>query len=146
MTKQEQIEEMASLMAECHTTCDECFKRLERNMTMKIKEREKHCQAYMFAKTAVEQGYRKLPKDSVVLTKEKYEVLKVKAKEKHWLGTCMAVWENAKIDARKETAKEILILLGKGFDETKMTEFKNLPWYKSFCKELKHRYDIEVEE
>lgn len=29
--------------------------------------------------------------------------------------------------ARKETAKEILILLGKGFDETKMTEFKNLP-------------------
>lgn len=47
--------------------------------------------------------------------------------------------------ARKETAKEILILLGKGFDETKMTEFKNLPWYKLFCRELKQRYGVEVE-
>ena len=45
-----------------------------------------------------------------------------------------------------ETAREILILLGKGFDETKMTEFKNLPWYKLFCRELKHRYGVEVEE
>lgn len=87
MTKQEQIEEMASLIENCNTTCDECFKQYERVMKMKIKERDKHCQAYMFAKRAVEQGYRKLPKDSVVLTKEKYEVLKVKAKEKHWLGT-----------------------------------------------------------
>lgn len=49
-------------------------------------------------------------------------------------------------EARKETAKEILILLGKGFDETKMTEFKNLPWYRSFCRELKQRYGVEVEE
>lgn len=48
--------------------------------------------------------------------------------------------------ARKETAKEILILLGKGFDKTKMTEFKNLPWYKLFCRELKQRYGVEVEE
>lgn len=46
----------------------------------------------------------------------------------------------------KKSAKEILILLGKGFDETKMTEFKNLPWYKLFCRELKHRYGVEVEE
>lgn len=43
----------------------------------------------------------------------------------------------------KETAKEILVLLGEGFDETKMTEFKNLPWYKSFCIEIQDRYDIE---
>ena len=46
---------------------------------------------------------------------------------------------------RKETVKEILILLGKGFDETKMTEFKNLPWYKLFCRELKQKYSVEVE-
>lgn len=48
-------------------------------------------------------------------------------------------------EVRKETAKEILILLGKGFDETKMTEFKNLPWYKVFYRELKQKYGVEVE-
>ena len=70
MNDKKQIEEMASLMADCNTTCDECFERLERVMTMKIKEREKHCQAYMYAKRAVEQGYRKISEDSVVITKE----------------------------------------------------------------------------
>lgn len=50
-----------------------------------------------------------------------------------------------KINRAEKKAKMILILLGKGFDETKMTEFKNLPWYKLFCRELKHRYDVEVE-
>lgn len=44
-------------------------------------------------------------------------------------------------EIRKETARDILVLLGKGFDETKMTEFKNLPWYKSFCIEIQDRYD-----
>lgn len=54
------------------------------------------------------------------------------------------LYEDKRVDEiRKETAKEILVLLGEGFDETKMTEFKNLPWYKSFCIELQDRYDIE---
>ena len=48
--------------------------------------------------------------------------------------------------ACNETAREILILLGKGFDETKMTEFKNLPWYKLFYRELKQKYGVEVED
>lgn len=48
--------------------------------------------------------------------------------------------------ARKETAKEILLLLGKGYNETEKTEFNNLQWYKEFCRELKHRYGVEVEE
>lgn len=47
---------------------------------------------------------------------------------------------------RKETAKEILLLLGKGYDKTEKTEFNNLQWYKEFCRELKHRYGVEVEE
>lgn len=49
-------------------------------------------------------------------------------------------------EVRKETAKEILLLLGKGYDETKMTDFKNLGWYKDFCRELNNRYGVEVEE
>lgn len=52
------------------------------------------------------------------------------------------LYKDKRVDEiRKETAKEILVLLGKGFDETKMTEFKNLPWYKSFCIEIQDRYD-----
>ena len=48
-------------------------------------------------------------------------------------------------EVRKETAKEILLLLGRGYDETEKTEFNNLQWYKEFCRELKHRYGAEVE-
>jgi hypothetical protein len=52
-------------------------------------------------------GYRKLPEDSVVLSREEYEVLKIKEKEKHWLQTCMSIWKNAKIEGSKETAEKI---------------------------------------
>ena len=55
-------------------------------------------------------SYRKIDKDSVVLSKEEYEILKIKEKEKHWLETCMSVWKNAKIDGSKETAEKFLQL------------------------------------
>ncbi|MDY4592596.1 MAG: hypothetical protein SO434_04255 [Eubacteriales bacterium] len=108
MTKQEQIEEMAKVLS----TVKRC-EALALSECIKKKCEYPHyegvtCIAEHQAETLYEQGYRKLPKDSVVLTREEYEVLKVKAKEKHWLGTCIAVWENAKIDASKETAKELL--------------------------------------
>lgn len=47
-------------------------------------------------------------------------------------------------EVRKETAKEILLLLGKGFDETARKDFKDLQWYKQFCRELELRYGIEL--
>ena len=72
MNDKKQIEELASLMADCNTTCDECFEKYESVMTMKIKEREKYCQVYACAQRAVEQGYRKLPEDAIILTKEEY--------------------------------------------------------------------------
>lgn len=81
-------------------------------------------------------GYRKLPENAVVLSMEEAE---------RFRGQTINI-AKVKAQARKETAKEILILLGKGFDETKMTEFKNLPWYKLFYEELKQRYGVEVEE
>lgn len=47
-------------------------------------------------------------------------------------------------EVRKETAREILLLLGKGFDENTGKNFNNLPWYESFCRELKFRYGVEL--
>lgn len=79
-------------------------------------------------------GYRKIPENAVVLTEEEYIDL-----------SRNYVTEQIE-QARKETAKEILLLLGKGYDETEKTEFNNLQWYKEFCRELKHRYGVEVEE
>ena len=48
--------------------------------------------------------------------------------------------------AAKETAREILILLGNGFDETTMKNFNELPWYEQFCREMKLRYGINLED
>lgn len=52
--------------------------------------------------------------------------------------------ESGELCDRKETAREILILLGKGFDETTKKDFKDLLWYESFCRELKFRYGVEL--
>lgn len=49
-------------------------------------------------------------------------------------------------EVRKETAREILLLLGKGFDENTGKNFKDLPWYESFCRELKFRYGVNSED
>ena len=49
-------------------------------------------------------------------------------------------------EVRKETAREILSLLGKGFDEHAMKDFRDLPWYKQFCREIKLKYGAEVEQ
>ena len=101
MNDKKQIEELASLMADCNTTCDECFEKFESVTTMKIKEREKHCQVYAYAKRAVEQGYRKIPEGAVVLTKEECDN-KVILNEDHFERALN--YEREK--ARKETAKE----------------------------------------
>jgi hypothetical protein len=60
------------------------------------------------ARKLLEHYQPKIPKDSVVLSREEYEILKVKEKEKHWLETCMSVWKNGKIDGGKETAEKII--------------------------------------
>lgn len=130
MTKQEKIEEIAKLIKSVKLYGDDNYER-------KIS----YDSALELAKYFYNAEYRKIPKDTVLLTKEECEH-KVILDEDHFERVLN--YEREKV--RKETAKEILILLGKGFDETKMTEFKNLPWYKLFCRELKHRYGIEVEE
>ena len=121
MTKQEQIKEMGQIICE--------------------RSKDGICGWTMQAETIYNAGYRKVPEDAIVLTKEELDKLHIFDDE---MFERILNYEKEK--GRKETAKEILILLGKGFDETKMTEFKNLPWYKLFCRELKHRYGVEVEE
>ena len=87
-----QIEEMAQNIYE-QKSCDTSFK--------------ENCKTLAY--DLVTLGYQKIDKDKqVVLSREEYEVLKVKEKEKHWLQTCMSIWENGKIDGSKETAEKIL--------------------------------------
>ena len=54
--------------------------------------------------------------------------------------------ESGELCDRKETAREILVLLGKGFDEITRKDFKDLSWYKQFCRELKLRYGVKLED
>lgn len=128
MTKQEQIEEMAVIGCvrnpQAHTA-EECSK---------CDFKQGMCNAYRHAEALYDAGYRKIPENAVVLTKEEYIDL-----------SRNYVTEQIE-KARKKTVKEILLLLGKGYDETEKTEFNNLQWYKEFCRELKHRYGVEVEE
>lgn len=131
-TKQEQIEEMAKIVDEMYnvytTTADD------------------------IAEGLYNAGYRKVPFDIRHCFNEIERKMKFKTDfgtidftEEQTLFIEQAIcWEEEKI--RKKTVKEILLLLGKGYDETEKTEFNNLQWYKEFCRELKHRYGAEVEE
>lgn len=116
MTKQEQIEEIKQVLIK---TCKRCRSFEEDYMQSK------------YAEALYNTGYRKIPENAVVLTKEEYIDL-----------SRNYVTEQIE-QVRKKTAKEILLLLGKGYDETEKTEFNNLQWYKEFCRELKHRYCVE---
>lgn len=117
---------------------------------------------YLVARHFHNQGYRKVQKDSVVLSTEEYKILKVKEKEKHWLETCMSVWKNAKIDAIRETAKKIL---NEQYQECKVAERdvliarggnKNDDYYKGFSlgmtntimhiEELAEQFGVEIQE
>lgn len=89
-TKQEQIEEMAN--------CNPCY---ERYGECPIKDKVT-CTSWTRAVNQYEQGYRKIPEGSVVLTKEECEH-KVILDEDHFERALN--YEREK--ARKETAKEI---------------------------------------
>ena len=122
-TKQEQIEEMKTLLLETYIEW------------LDMPATDKKPNLYdMDANKLYNAGYRKIPENAVVLTKEEYIDL-----------SRNYVTEQIE-QVRNKTAKEILLLLGKGYDETEKTEFNNLQWYKEFCCELKHRYGVEVEE
>ncbi len=106
MNDKEMIKQMAKCMANCENTCDECFEQMESVTTKKIKNREQHCLAYMFAKRAVEQNYRKLPEGAIVLSMGEYEKLKLNlAIEKKRADESYTQKEVEEIIASKERIK-----------------------------------------
>ena len=117
-----QIEEIGQAMANCDTTCNKCFEQLQSVMAMKIKEREKHCQAYYYAKRLYNLGYRKLPENAVVVMPDKLNEYQ------------KAELQIIKDQARKETAREILSKVGKVCGDYQ--------WFKNLRKE----YGVEVED
>ncbi len=133
MNDKQQIEEMAKNMANCDTTCNECFEQLESVMTMKIKERENHCQAYHYAKRLYEQNYRKLPENAVVLTREEYEKLCHLA----YFG-----YDDVYNKARKETARECRNFVKKWVGNSE----EGLGFLFDFEDFIAKQYGVEVEE
>lgn len=131
MNKQELIEKLASLMADCNTTCDKCFEKLESVMTLPIQKRENYCQVYAYAQRAVEQGYRNTFTSDLASDTQKA------FKEGYIKGNI-----DGMLLARKETAREIL------------TELKNTRFHKGkltydfemVVNRIAKQYDVEVEE
>lgn len=157
MNDKKQIEELASLMADCSTTCDECFEKLERVMTLPIEKRKNYCQVYAYAQKAVEQGYHKILEGAVVLTREEYEKLKNKPpfavikydedKMKKIVKeaaktTVFEFTEKGKDEIRKETAREILDM-GKKLYEMSYHKSNAMPRLTEW---IKVEYGVEVEE
>ena len=100
--KEKQIEEMAKVIKSaneinCIRTCDNC----------NYYNDDSKCISFGQAIALYEQGYRKLPENSVVLSREEYEKLKM-LEEGHI--TCEDVLEFVE-KARKETAEKIINML-----------------------------------
>ena len=126
MRKQpQQIEEMAN--------CSPCY---ERYGKCPIKDKT-NCNRWTRAVNQYEQGYRKIPEDAVVLTKEECDS-KVILDEDHF----QRVLDYEREKARKETAKEILNM-GKKLYEMAYHKSNAMP---RLIEWIKVEYGVEVEE
>ena len=96
--KEKQIKEMAKTMTGCNKTCDECYSEYEKLFG---KQKDAQCICITEATTLYNAGYRKLPEDSVVLTREEYNEFLRQGAMIDFLKDCIQ-------QARKETAREIL--------------------------------------
>lgn len=124
MTKQEQIEKMAN--------CSPCY---ERYGKCPLKDKTT-CNRWTRAVNQYEQGYRKIPEDAVLLTKEECDN-KVILNEDHFERALN--YEREK--ARKETAKEILTYLWK-----QRNVIGQLMIFEEDLIKLARQYGVEVEE
>ena len=125
MTEQEQINEMAN--------CNPCY---ERYGECPIKDKVT-CTSWTRAVNQYEQGYRKIPEDAVVRTKEECDH-KVVLDEDHFERALNYERENV----RKETAKEILNM-GKKLYEMAYHKSNAMP---RLIEWIKVEYGVEVEE
>ena len=124
MNKQEQIEEMAVIGCvrnpQAHTA-EECSK---------CDFKQGMCNAYRHAEALYNAGYRKIPENAVVLTKEEYIDL-----SRNYVREQIE-------QARKETAKEILSKLNALMEQY---HYKSTAW-RNCANFIKERYGLEVEE
>lgn len=94
MNKQEQIEEMANYY------CEYCKKQTGEKFCEHIDD--KSCNIFFEAELFYNAGYRKIPEDSVVLSREEYKRLLDNA-----IRVDMEYLDHELAKTRKETAKEI---------------------------------------
>ena len=75
--EEKEIEEMARTMGKCkkYKNCEDCIETYKKVLDKKAKLKD--CELYYEATTLYNAGYRKLPEDSVVLSREEYEKLKM---------------------------------------------------------------------
>lgn len=147
MNKQKQIEKMAKVIG------DTWLVDLE-GETKDVCEVLDEVDIKAIARELYEQDYRKLPKDSVVLSKEEYEmhITQYKNLEIKYSNLsdnyrlCKDANETIKqfaVIARKETAKEILSYVGNLYDDCDQRfKLKDYAWHKRLCE----KYGVEVEE
>jgi hypothetical protein len=109
MDKQKQIEEMAKLVQQdmCgDIPCEEC------NYHGKMKILPRYCGTYLIVEKLYRAGYRKIPENAVVLTREEYNELQKGVKTHNYTAMFEAQdayrWEQGYFQGCKETAKEIL--------------------------------------
>lgn len=130
--KEKQIEEMAKVM--CGNDCEECAKESAEFYQQTLEEaRNNKCLLKNCAKTLYNAGYRKLPEDSVVLSKGAYESLSSKAK---------ANVVNA-VEIRKETAEKILQPL---YDACKDDSYGQVVVDFAILERLAKQFGVEIKE
>lgn len=123
MDKQKQIEELAKVLCtnKRPLNCKDC---VIRSM----------CTFKDWANELYNAGYRKIPENAVVLTREDFETEKQMAN--YWKERAK-MWKQAAHDIRKETAKEIYYHIAKAYYDKQMLEI--------FRTYLKERFGVEVE-
>lgn len=67
-----EIEEMAQKMCGGYSKCEDCFK-LSEELFGSTRPKKERCIAYNYANVLYNAGYRKIPEDAVVLTREEQE-------------------------------------------------------------------------
>ena len=105
------------------------------------------CPSYVLAKSIYGAGYRKLPKDSVVLSREEYENLKLQIQEAHHKGVRIGFdltkfKENSIEQASKETAEKIINYLQKdGWGGINYLEI-----YQEDLDEIAKQFSVDIKE
>lgn len=118
-----QIEEMTQIMADCKQSCDDCFAEYEKFIWKgKIKDRAKHCFLYRYAKNLINNNYRKINENEVVISKEEKQKL---LKE---------MYEQGRFDALADLEKDGEVVISKSeYDKLTLLAEECIEWRGKNC-------------